>query len=367
MHKELPIIIENIPFSGLQYSYILSILFTFKEVVPLLIENYISIFGGISVNDNVKSNPYGYSDGYSYDCCCVDRNPIDIHNFDDIVLRHLDIIELIKDFIENNYYVIVFVDEYFLPLCSMGERSHFLHEQLIYGYDDEILCFFAVGIKKSGQYGKIKHSFTELQNAFKRGYDIRTHGTYEWLQSHRVIAIKKNNRFADGYTYPFSISRFSNKLSKFVSEKTDEGIQYCIEYKPRKFNFYYDIDFYKIPGIVKITKKYFSYFRFAHHAYEHAIGIKRKLNFINDHYNIPQLVQNISIFDLNICRVLSEMRIRSLKYQVKEEHQHKQNNIFIDKFIEESNEVADQYKVILPRIVSILDDTNQDKHNDLKK
>lgn len=108
---------------------------------------------------NVSFNFY-YPSFESWTC-------VDIH---DIIrgdyVKHwgLSIVDCVKRSIDNGGYVYSIVDEYYVPHRNTYQRVHFVHDILIYGYDENTL--YALGYDDHRHYVETTLSDEEFDTAF---------------------------------------------------------------------------------------------------------------------------------------------------------------------------------------------------------
>ena len=79
----------------------------------------------------------------------------------------IDITKALIRQINDNRYAYIMLDEYFLSPQSSYRREHFIHDSLIYGYDDDNSVFYAISINSfMGTVRKVKYSFSDVNSAF---------------------------------------------------------------------------------------------------------------------------------------------------------------------------------------------------------
>lgn len=180
MQKTLPI--TTPPVIGyLHHAYPLSILANWDAYLPWFYCNYIQLFcprnlQSVGQNRTMKFNFYRRPDQR------ISFSPyLDVQLLDrELIFRsHEDIVPFLTNCLDKDIYVQPTVDEIFLPDSPSYQTRHFIHETLIYGYDQINQNFTGIGYKKNGDYGSYCISFAELKQAIlqtnlKGHYD--THG-----------------------------------------------------------------------------------------------------------------------------------------------------------------------------------------------
>ena len=94
------------------------------------------------------SNYHDYIDGYSFATDRYSENEpvLRQHSYSRKEIITSKVCEFIVDKLNANEYAILFVDEYYLPGTYLYMRRHFLHEQLLFGYDDQLQIFYGMGL-----------------------------------------------------------------------------------------------------------------------------------------------------------------------------------------------------------------------------
>ena len=80
--------------------------------------------------------------------------------------NRIQIIGYIVDAINNNKYLKIKLDSYFLSTKSAYKKHRNLQNSLIYGYDIEEETFFALSFDTDNMFSEIRISFLELANGF---------------------------------------------------------------------------------------------------------------------------------------------------------------------------------------------------------
>ena len=164
MKKILPI--ATPPVIGyLHHAYPLSILANWMAYLPWFHSNYIQLhcpqnFQNASHNRTAKFNFYRRPDQR------ISFSPhlkVQFLERDLIFKTSKDIMPFLIACIDKSYYVQPTVDEYFLPDSPAYQKRHFVHETLIYGYDNQTFC--GIGYNKYGDYAAYHVGFSELKQA----------------------------------------------------------------------------------------------------------------------------------------------------------------------------------------------------------
>lgn len=81
-------------------------------------------------------------------------------------LDNINVISILIDSINNNQYIIIFLDEFFLPIKNKYQKIHFVHPQLIYGFDNSKEVFYAVGNNKVNEQQMFEIDYKLLEESF---------------------------------------------------------------------------------------------------------------------------------------------------------------------------------------------------------
>lgn len=94
--------------------------------------------------------------------------------------------------ISNNSYVYLAVDEKFIPNTIAHQQQSFIHDILVYGFNEEKKLFDIIGFDKRQQYICQKISFTELESAISSAnkFLIGQTDTYEFFGTGNNFALK---------------------------------------------------------------------------------------------------------------------------------------------------------------------------------
>ena len=185
----LPIVEKHNINSGLQHAFTLSIVLANSEIAEWYNESYILPIM-FEFYEDIQASSCEYLDAYAYSDISAYKDIFSQHGYSDRFINSEDVIDLIKYFIDSQKYVVVFVDEYYLKKCNLGGKVHFLHEEMIYGYDDDSLVLYSLGINKEGQYGTIEHGYNEFYNAYIMGLNCSNHANILWAKENRVITLE---------------------------------------------------------------------------------------------------------------------------------------------------------------------------------
>ena len=123
-----------------------------------------------------------------------------------------DIVQFAIKYIDKDYYIQLYLNEFYMPDRSNYKIENYTHETLIHGYDLYDETFTIVGYNKMGQYGSSKLKFSYFKKAYMR---------INYLPNHmaRIGLLKyKNNKY-----YEFDMNLFLEQLRDYIeSNNTSE-------------------------------------------------------------------------------------------------------------------------------------------------
>ena len=83
----------------------------------------------------------------------------------------IDFVEWAKKLVEDGWYIYGFLDEYYLEAKAAFQKRHFRHPLLLYGFDETLQLFYAIGYVANGNYESFTVSFEAFQKAFWADFD----------------------------------------------------------------------------------------------------------------------------------------------------------------------------------------------------
>ena len=223
-------------------------------------------------------------------------------------------IEVVRKKIDEGYYCIVCVNEFYIPNRISYKKKYFEHDILLYGYDNKKSCFYSIAYNMNGEYKTDTVSFENIESAF---FSHREH-------NYKFYALKPKPRLS------FNVK--SNQIIKSLiwfnkkSHKTT-GINayYCLKNKTRlDLNNNDSIDIRSFRTIVERASV---------------------LCGLSDFFNFPLSMSNNLIMHRNHAESLFYL---SLKYNICKDERNKDSLIsFLNKFITEEQALTIEILKIL--------------------
>lgn len=123
-----------------------------------------------------------------------------------------DIIGKIKKYIDAKYYVILCVNERYIPYRDAYNNKDFYHDILIYGYDDSDRMFYTIAYDDTGKYCSHEYSFNQIEMAH------RTHPD----RFYKFYALKVNLN----YNFDcFSVKELAKRINRYLKPlRNNKGI-----------------------------------------------------------------------------------------------------------------------------------------------
>lgn len=212
--KQLPLAEnENLCHLYLNYQYINSICFVEKYYKNLFFSNYLNCY---SANFDWFKFQYIPDDNVVFSNRFFETRIIDstIFNFN---LDKKEILNFIIQSIDKNYYINVYVDEFYLQNTLCYKTEHYPHEQLIYGYNLIKKEFKFLGIDKKGRVLKQNVSFElfidsmfALREDYIDGTDIFT--LYATI-SQSISYLHKEHKIFSGINVYDNFGNYINTLN----------------------------------------------------------------------------------------------------------------------------------------------------------
>ena len=134
-------------------------------------------------------------------------------SFSDI--EGINIINYIREKIDEGIFINIHLDEYYLSCKEIYQKKHFVHENLVYGYDDNSEEIYIYGIDNNHRYSKIKVKYTEVMEGFERGKYYAFCGAkylidkYPWPITLFCLKLDKSDEEMD-------VKRFKDNLSDYI-------------------------------------------------------------------------------------------------------------------------------------------------------
>lgn len=348
--KILPITIQKEFNNILGYAFPLCILLSNEKNLGWYYENYIETYAQVRKGYQIRFDITDVLSYSEYESRLLEKSQVDFIE----AARISDIVKEVCRKIDNNKYIIIFLDQYYIKNNKQYESKHFPHEVLIYGYNDEV--FKAIAFDKNKIFTGFDISYEELKKGFAGVLNKKI-----WTNDYNLeeCIIMYFNLVDHIEYYPFSKNNFTKKLNRYYNSKMNEEDFYLKKYieQEDQETVYsvmgidtYDIfiDYFK--EIIKLAKNnpkiFLEYieakYTFIHLFAQHKEGLYKRFEYIQCYvYNSEKLEGYIQEYQIISQEVLM-IRLDWLKL-IK-----KMNIIIYDK---NNIEYAKEYSI---KIVSLL-------------
>lgn len=134
-----------------------------------------------------------------------------------------DIIQFVKNEIDHDTYVSLYVDEYYLSQKESYMQQHYVHPSLIYGYNDETRTFQAAGYNEDSVFTGITFDYDAFALAYIEGKN-HYQESMPWI-GNMIMELIKRKEYRK--KYPFQYEQFMKNLGEYLQGKSNEEIVYC--------------------------------------------------------------------------------------------------------------------------------------------
>ena len=151
----------------LHHAYPLSILSQNNSFLPWFFSHYIQLFCPLDISDGpdpARKRKFNFYRPPNCDYTCSPR--LEMTYISRRIIDKNNLIAFIRDTIEQNEYVQICIDEYYIPEKSVYRKRHLIHEILICGYDDISSQTTTLGFNRQGDFAPSKVSYENLIRAY---------------------------------------------------------------------------------------------------------------------------------------------------------------------------------------------------------
>lgn len=243
----------------------------------------------------------------------------------------LDFVKWATKLIDDDWYIMGYYDEYYIPGKVSYKSKHFRHTMLIYGYDDELEVFYAMGYTKDGKYSSYTLTYGEFLSSINVEFD-REREAYikEGIDKIEFEAFKLNPEF----DFTFDLKQLYTSLLDYINSQ-DSGY---LRKKGFKYGFDCEEEFVNYINSQRGKVLDERYSRFFMELKELMV---RRLEYLT----IERIVPAEILYEYkSICEQQKKIHLLFIKYNLTH------NESIIDRLAEIMNKIIDVEKSILPRI-----------------
>jgi hypothetical protein len=299
MKKYLPISLQKEINGYLFYALPYCVLKSNTGLSDWILENYINCYC-------FDLPAFSYIDAATYQTKTAINEAMDIDTISyDILELSWDISQLIINSINSERYIVIFLDEFYIEGREAYQNRYFLHEMLIFGYDDD--NFYYIAFDKKQRFAIQNFPKTNINDAYWKGKEIATNFNL-WQEYNHSIILLKNRELPE---YRFSRERFIDKVKCY-----SKGIPGCHNYlimKTKGETFFYGVnntlmfESYILSG----RENSFNFYTAIHSWYEHKRGLLSRFKYVRNKFvqegYLDSIIEKYSglVDDANILRMLS--------------------------------------------------------------
>lgn len=208
---------------------------------------------------------------------------------------------------EKEIYLVVFVDEYFIPYSKMFRKNHYMHEYLIYGINQNIFSFLAIGFNKKGKMDFLNIKFTDLWKGITN-FDLKNRHDLPINNVQYIKLEMKKFNFSD---FP-DIAEYKMQLRNYITSEYRQKDQDIVSLTYPDTIIYgintYDILYYHIKNIILCNEP--NNFRFIHSFWEHKKGIYNSMKYLSKNESCQYILNR---YNESVLSPLQNLRLCYLK------------------------------------------------------
>lgn len=278
--KQLHICVQNDNIERLTTALPLCVALSEPKFKPWFYQNYLEIY---CVTTNFINIVYNDSLSYTNN----ELFPLEIKTVSYNFVSQ-DIINLIKEYIQKDYYIIIFVDEFYMRNSNNYLKYHFNHEYLIYGYDEQNKILSGVGFLDT-KFTTLDLMFDDLSKAFNSAKNLQQREDFS--ADHELYLLRKKDY---KNSFPFQIQTFKTKIANYLLSTLDLTSIYIKSIDDYKYSLGISVynSIMEHVDLYYIEKQNY-YYNSIHAFYEHKKGILTRLNYIYEayHYELENIIK----------------------------------------------------------------------------
>ncbi|OPZ86371.1 MAG: Gramicidin S synthase 1 [Firmicutes bacterium ADurb.Bin419] len=349
--KELKVVLHNDIITYLCHSLAICVILADERLHPWYYEHYIKLYtekqaNGMLIMDFLEERaPYNEVIQEVYLGYELLKDVTNINNY-------------VIDKINSGYYVIINVDEYYIPAKLAYKKKHYVHHSLVYGYDNEQRKFKAIGFNAEQMFAKMDFEYDLFSQAFESG-KLYYKGSAPWAETNAIELLRTKNFMQE---YPFSLERFRTSLEEYVTSKEDFRIvfdQRLDQYYLGSEQLKYGMDVYDgvIEHLMKLMEGMITIdYRAVHLMFEHKKSVYTRLQYVNGKYAGLIGLEELTNEYQKVVEIVDSARRLFLKHTFSGDNDY---NLVPDKevvaqIIEKLGEARDMEKQVLTEICRLL-------------
>lgn len=215
--KELRIAVHNEITAYLCHSLPISVILAYEQMEPWFHQHYVEIFS--------KTNESGrlYLEFVELRAAYTDMIQ-EVYMGYELLEGILDIIDYIIHKINLGFYVIIHIDEFYIPEKRTYMKEHYVHHSLVYGYDNNTRRLSAVGFNAQHMFAAISFDYEAFRQAYESGR-LYYMDSAPWAATNAIELLRPREY---KYAYPFSTEKFMDRLRRHLASKGDFATVYSL-------------------------------------------------------------------------------------------------------------------------------------------
>lgn len=234
-----------------------------------------------------------------------------------------NIIDYVRKQLQKNLYINVHLDEFYISEKDYYDTRHFVHENLIYGYDDDEQVFYAFGISKRQKTTQFVIPYEEFLLAYEKGKLFYFCGA-DYLEQEGYYPIIVY-QIRDGKEFEFTEDVFIGKLTAFLQPPEEEMVGEDVHVYGSNI---YD---WLIQDLTGECDREIVDYRVLHLLYEHKKCIKNRLEYLLQKGQLSAACQSVYHTINKVIDDFQEIRLLYLKQLRKEGKLDSMNKVIEDR------------------------------------
>lgn len=219
----------------------LCIIQAYSELSPWFLSHYLNICSTTFKREDAPVRiTLHFLEGGSYLDRHKTREVLEYHSIRiEPALRGVDVISFLKENLEAGFYTIAFFNEFLLSNKVAYQKKDFIRESLVYGYDDDEECFYAVSFNQNRMFTGFVIPYTEAAASIQSVRE-RPSSAPDRDYFHIVKPLKVGTAFDCAY--------FKGQMKKYLNSTIDTIDKYHFflydgaEYDGTAYSFQYGIN-----------------------------------------------------------------------------------------------------------------------------
>lgn len=299
---ELKVVMQREITTYLHRSLPLCVILAYEKYLPWYYSDFIQVFSHTNEMGFVELNYLEPRDCYGeiVDLVCLGYHLLSIKE---------NIIDFIIENINLGYYLIINVDEYYLPVKHAYKTEHYVHSSLIYGYDNQKQQLKAIGFDNEYIFTNIIFDYNQFSEAYENA-KIYYKDSAPWCGWSAVQLIKPKNIQVE---YPFIIERFLNELKSYLFSIGDNARLYSFEYLGSQADFGFQVYDVIIRNLENLLKGKFTLdYRAIHLISEHKKCMYDRLEYVITRNKLSGKIVELLEAYTEVVDLSTDIRLKSL-------------------------------------------------------